>query len=193
MLCPSDTPEGEACGLVKNLALMTHITVDTEEESIIQTAFDLGVEDISLFTGDEIHAVENPPHLVLVNGTIIGIHRNAPALVKHFRKLRRELRINEFVNISTNEHHRTISVASDGGRVCRPLIIVDRNGRPRVTQKHMDELKAGKRVFHDFLKDGLLEFLDVNEENDSYMAVYEKDIEPGQTTHLEIEPVWRER
>ena len=28
MLCPSDTPEGEICGLVKNLALMTHITTD---------------------------------------------------------------------------------------------------------------------------------------------------------------------
>ena len=26
MLCPADTPEGESCGLVKNLALMTHIT-----------------------------------------------------------------------------------------------------------------------------------------------------------------------
>ncbi len=31
MLCPADTPEGEACGLVKNLALMTHITTDDEE------------------------------------------------------------------------------------------------------------------------------------------------------------------
>ena len=28
MLCPSDTPEGESCGLVKNLALMTAVTVD---------------------------------------------------------------------------------------------------------------------------------------------------------------------
>ena len=28
MLCPSDTPEGESCGLVKNLALTTHITTD---------------------------------------------------------------------------------------------------------------------------------------------------------------------
>lgn len=32
---------------------------------------------------------------------------------------------------------------------------------------------------------GLIEFLDVNEENDSYIACYEKDITP-QTTHLEI-------
>jgi DNA-directed RNA polymerase III subunit RPC2 len=44
VLCPSDTPEGEACGLVKNLALMTHITTDVEEEPIIRIAFMLGVE-----------------------------------------------------------------------------------------------------------------------------------------------------
>ena len=31
MLCPSDTPEGESCGLVKNLALTTHVTTDTPE------------------------------------------------------------------------------------------------------------------------------------------------------------------
>ena len=28
MICPSDTPEGESCGLVKNLALLTFITND---------------------------------------------------------------------------------------------------------------------------------------------------------------------
>jgi DNA-directed RNA polymerase beta subunit len=47
MLCPSDTPEGEACGLVKNLALMTHITTDVEEEPIVRIAFLLGVEGLS--------------------------------------------------------------------------------------------------------------------------------------------------
>lgn len=49
MLCPSDTPEGEACGLVKNLALMTHITTDVDEEPIIRIAFMLGVEGMSVF------------------------------------------------------------------------------------------------------------------------------------------------
>lgn len=44
MLCPSDTPEGEACGLVKNLALMTHITTDVDEEPIVRLAYMLGVE-----------------------------------------------------------------------------------------------------------------------------------------------------
>ena len=31
MLCPSDTPEGESCGLVKNLSLLTHVTTDEDE------------------------------------------------------------------------------------------------------------------------------------------------------------------
>jgi DNA-directed RNA polymerase beta subunit len=31
VLCPSDTPEGESCGLVKNLALLTHVTTGDDE------------------------------------------------------------------------------------------------------------------------------------------------------------------
>lgn len=33
---PPDTPEGEACGLVKNLALMTQVTNDDDEEPLIR-------------------------------------------------------------------------------------------------------------------------------------------------------------
>jgi DNA-directed RNA polymerase III subunit RPC2 len=54
MLCPADTPEGEACGLVKSLALMTHITTDDEVAPIIKLAFNLGVEDVHLLTGEEL-------------------------------------------------------------------------------------------------------------------------------------------
>ena len=42
--------------------------------------------------------------------------------------------------------------------------------------------------FEDFLTKGLVEYLDVNEENTCLVALYERDIEPGLTTHLEIEP-----
>ena len=42
MLCPSDTPEGESCGLVKNLALLTHVTTDEEEEPILRLCYSLG-------------------------------------------------------------------------------------------------------------------------------------------------------
>ncbi|KAG9311079.1 beta and beta-prime subunits of DNA dependent RNA-polymerase [Chiua virens] len=184
MLCPSDTPEGEACGLVKNLALMTHITTDVEEEPIIRLAFMLGVEDISLGTGTEIYG----PHtfVVNVNGTIVGLTRYSARFVTNFRRLRRAGRVSEFVGIYVNHHHRAVHIASDGGRICRPMIIVEK-GVPKVTPEHIHELKAGKMPFDDFLSHGLVEYLDVNEENDSYVALYESDIVPG-TTHLEIEP-----
>ena len=38
MICPCDTPEGESCGLVKNLALMTHVTTDEDEEPLERCA-----------------------------------------------------------------------------------------------------------------------------------------------------------
>ncbi|XP_015749538.1 PREDICTED: DNA-directed RNA polymerase III subunit RPC2-like, partial [Acropora digitifera] len=111
MLCPSDTPEGEACGFVKNLAL------------------------------------------------------------------------NDEFNISFS---RFVNIASDGGRVCRPYIIV-KNGKPKVQDRHIQELVQGFRSFEDFLHEGLVEYLDVNEENDCSVALYEKEI-TRETTHLEIEP-----
>jgi DNA-directed RNA polymerase III subunit RPC2 len=47
----------------------------------------------------------------------------------------------------------------------------------------------GIRSFDDFLRDGLIEYLDVNEENDTMIALLEKDIKRGVTTHLEIDPM----
>ena len=55
MLCPADTPEGESCGLVKNLALMTHVTTDDEEGPLARLAFLLGVEPALLITASELH------------------------------------------------------------------------------------------------------------------------------------------
>ena len=44
----------QSCGLVKNLALMTHVTTDLPEAPIVRLAFNLGVEDIHLLTGEEM-------------------------------------------------------------------------------------------------------------------------------------------
>lgn len=183
MLCPSDTPEGEACGLVKNLALMTHITTDTDERPIIRVCYTLGLEDINLLTGTELHG----PGLFVVylNGNVLGVSPTPHRFVRAFRRLRRAGRISAFVSIYTNTHQRSVHIASDGGRICRPLIIVE-GGVPRVTTEHIRQLQAGKLAFDDFLVLGLVEYLDVNEENDSNIALFEDRISPA-TTHLEIE------
>ncbi|GAA5858605.1 hypothetical protein JCM8547_001387 [Rhodosporidiobolus lusitaniae] len=184
MLCPSDTPEGEACGLVKNLALMTHITTDVEEDPIWNICFLIGVEDINVLDGTEIYA---EGHLVVyLNGNVLGLTRCGLRFICTFRQLRRAGRINEFVSIYVNLQQQAIHIASDGGRICRPLIIVE-NGVSKVKEQHMQMLRSKVMTFDDFLRKGLIEYLDVNEENDAYIALYENELKP-ETTHLEIEP-----
>jgi DNA-directed RNA polymerase III subunit RPC2 len=194
-VCPSDTPEGESCGLVKNLALLTHVTTDDDEVPVARLCFNLGVEDVDLLSGEEMNAAATSTgggsgdsvSLVSINGKLLGVHRSPLQLCRNFRALRRSGQIPTFVSIYENESQRTIYIATDGGRVCRPLIIVSR-ARPRVLKRHLDELARRVRTFDDFLREGLIEYLDVNEENNSFVATRESDI-TSRTTHLEVDPM----
>ncbi|XP_039049458.1 DNA-directed RNA polymerase III subunit 2 [Hibiscus syriacus] len=184
MLCPCDTPEGEACGLVKNLALMTHVTTDEDEGPLISLCYCLGVEDLELLSGEELHTPNS--FLVMLNGLILGKHRRPQHFAIAMRKLRRAGKVGEFVSVFVNEKQRCVYIASDGGRVCRPLVIADK-GISRIKEHHMKQLLDGVRTFNDFLSDGLVEYLDVNEENNALIALYEGEATP-ETTHIEIEP-----
>ncbi|XP_013391802.1 DNA-directed RNA polymerase III subunit RPC2 [Lingula anatina] len=144
-------------------------------------------------TNGLVHAISTSEENNLINwchaffsGNILGVVRNYKKLVRTFRLMRRAGYINEFVSICPSHTHRCVYIASDGGRVCRPYIIVE-NCMPKVTSKHIEELTQGFRCFEDFLRDGLVEYLDVNEESDSQISLYESAI-TSITTHLEIEP-----
>lgn len=165
-----------------------------------------------MVSGEEINAPGS--YLVFLNGLVLGIHRNPHRLGFQLRRLRRCGRIGRYVSIHVQENLRAVNLSSDGGRVCRPLIIVE-NGQPKVTSEvgfilapcdafkwqcvvwlsfealfvqHVREVTEGIRTFDDFMLEGLLEFLDVNEENNSYIALYERDVTPHHT-HVEIDPL----
>lgn len=184
MLCTSDTPEGEACGLVKNLALMTHITTADEEEPVRRMIFALGAEDVTTNCGEEIYS--DGAYIVFINGTPIALTRQPKHFLNGFRRFRRMGRVSEFVSIYINHYHNGVHIATDEGRVCRPLIVVEK-GKSKVTARFLDSLRKGTMDFDDALSRGIVEYLDVNEENDSNIAIYENAIGPH-TTHLEIEP-----
>lgn len=185
MLCPSDTPEGEACGLVKNLALMSHVSTDADEASMVRLLMDLGVQSTLYLTGPEIHE----HHVVFLNGGLIGIHSKPGKLVSRVRFLRRKGIIGEFVSVFEDSAQRCVNVACDGGRICRPLIIVNpRTGAPAVRSEHVTRIATASLRWQDLLEEGLVEFVDVNEENNCLIATWEVEIIPGKTTHLEIAP-----
>ncbi|KAI1388297.1 beta and beta-prime subunits of DNA dependent RNA-polymerase [Hypoxylon trugodes] len=186
MLCTSDTPEGEACGLIKNLALMTHITTNVEEDPVKKWAFtlDSGLEPLRCFSGSEMH--RKGTYIVYINGTPFALARYPKRFAAKFRTMRRRGWVSPFVSINVNNNLSAVHIATDEGRICRPYIIV-KNGEAKIKESHLRMLQAGNATFDDFLKQGIVEYLDVNEENDTLVALYEKDITKA-TTHLEIEP-----
>lgn len=188
MMCPADTPEGEACGLVKNLALLAHVTNDEESENehLKQICCDLGVEDVTLFTGEEINAPST--YLVFLNGLIVGVHERPNALVDKIRQLRRGGRIGEFVSVYLNIVQKAVYIASDGGRVCRPLLVLEYGGKLKLTQEHVHRISQGQLSLQVLIEEGIIEYVDVNEENNCLIALREADITP-EHTHMEIDPL----
>ncbi len=185
MVCPSDTPEGESCGLVKTLALTSHVTTDQPEAPLISLATNLGMEDADLLNGEDIHGQNT--YTVFLNGRPLGVHRNPQLFVKNFRMLRRRGLINECVSIYQHDGYKSVFISSDGGRLIRPLVVVS-NGKPLVGHKEIVQLLSGLITFTDLVRRGMVEYLDVNEENEALIALADSDIKPAATTHVEIAP-----
>jgi DNA-directed RNA polymerase III subunit RPC2 len=128
-------------------------------------------------------------HRVILDGIIIGYTFN-PQLVDRIRLLRRKGLVEKFVNVAMikgkNEEFGEIMINTDSGRLVRPLLILDK-GRILLTSEMVQELDEGKASFDDLVGRGVIEFLDVNEEDNAFIAVTAAEITPNHT-HLEIDP-----
>ena len=210
MICPSDTPDGSSCGLVKNLALLAHVTTAQNEKSIINLCINLGAEDIStnpILNDDneekeennELNMVNNGSSImkltgieeyqrnnfiIYVNGTPIGLTSIPNEFCKKFRKCRRKGLIHEFVSIYCNEESNSINISCDSGRLTRPYIRVE-NKKPLVTSNDLKMIKNKTITFTSLVKSGKIEYLDANEENNALIALDESWIKQ-ETTHMEI-------
>lgn len=69
--------------------------------------------------------------------------QNYKRLVHTFKLLRRRRFISEFVSICVSHLHKCVYISSDGGRLCRPYIIVE-NFKPKLNNTHMEMLNSGK-------------------------------------------------
>jgi DNA-directed RNA polymerase III subunit RPC2 len=196
MLCPSDTPEGETCGLAKNLALLAHITTEVEVAPVIELAYTLGVTDAAILTGEELYS--SSAFMVIINGRIIGVHQFPKRFSEDMRSLRRCGLVDPFVSVQVHHGHRCVYIYCDGGRICRPLLLVNaRLGRPLLQQSHIDEIKNKSRDFPSLVSEGLVEFLDVSEENDCFIAIDQTSMTDELQklnnyqahTHMEIDPM----
>ncbi|KAI4291490.1 DNA-directed RNA polymerase II subunit RPB2 [Pancytospora philotis] len=185
MVCPAETPEGHACGLSKNLSLMAYISVGKPAAPIVEILEECGVERL-----EEIFSIRGTK--IFVNGAWIGLHPDAHELTTVLRALRRSQQIDKEVSIVHDIRNNEVRINSDAGRPCRPLFIV-KDGRLLVTREDIQGLKDIKIKWEDLIKTGRIEFLDVEEEECSLIAVSPSVLSSAdgasvQYTHCEIHP-----
>lgn len=167
MVCPSETPEGQACGLVKNLSLMTYVSVGSNSNFIIELLDEWGVLSLELCGKENGDASK-----VFVNGVWVGIHDDIDFLVNGLIQLRRSGEISKEVSIVRDIRERELRIQTDAGRSLRPLFIVEDNKLPI--------LKNGEYVicdsFDEYVKNGMIEYLDVEEEETAMICMNIRDL-----------------
>jgi len=184
-LCPNETPEGSNCGLVKNLALGSSISVGVNLEKVKQLLYKMSVIPIL----DVNSSLREAGAKVFVDGSLIGYCLSAGELSADLRKKRRTGELSSEVNVAYfsklyGGEKEEIYANCDEGRVRRPLIIVE-NGVPKLSFEHVEKVRSGEWTWEDLVKNNIIEYIDAEEEENLYIALSHDEVKP-EHTHMEI-------
>jgi len=185
-ICPSETPEGSNCGLVKNLALSAIISVSVSSEEVVEKLYEFGTAHFS----DVKDSVKKDGARIFVDGKLIGYHKDGEKLANSLRELRRSSKIHPHVGISIHQPEqegatKRLYVNCNAGRVLRSLIIV-KDGKSVLTQDLLDKVTKKLVSWNDLIRMGVIELVDANEEENCFITFDDKRVKKH--THIEIFP-----
>ena len=122
-----------------------------------------------------------------LNSKFMGTVDDAAGFVARVKEERRAGNLTSNLNIYHNEKADELFIETSKGRARRPLIVL-RDGQPVLTEKHLKQLEKNEISWSDLVKQGIIEYLDAGEEENSLVAIFERDI-TTEHTHLEITPL----
>uniref|UniRef100_A0A6C0BKX0 DNA-directed RNA polymerase n=1 Tax=viral metagenome TaxID=1070528 RepID=A0A6C0BKX0_9ZZZZ len=128
MCCPNETPEGQQIGIVKNLSMQTHITIQTSDYPIRIILNKLGVVDLIDTRAIDVKNCTK----IFVNGDWFGVIDDAQTeqLYHRLKILKRHGIVVPYISIAWWIQWREIRIQTDGGRYSRPLYIVEDGQTP---------------------------------------------------------------
>jgi DNA-directed RNA polymerase subunit B len=175
--CPVETPEGTEIGLRKNLAILAKISTrnDLDTKKFSDLLLSLGLnKDINAKGSD-----------VFFNGRFMGLVSDNRKFVQELRERRRRLELPAQMSIRYDKQTESILISTEIGRVLRPLVIVE-NGKSRLLEEYVQDVANGEITWDDLIAQGVIEYIDAAEEENSLVALT-KDKITEETTHLEID------
>jgi len=190
LVCPAETPEGQAVGLVKNISLMCYISLGSQQTMIEDFLEEWGILDLMECSPQHIMKYAK----VFLNGGWMGMHEKPAQLRDTLQTLRRRKDIDSEVSIQMDLKNQELRIATDCGRCTRPLYIVDYHKQQLyINGSHVNKIKSGEWVWGDLMREGLVEYLDAEEEECSMIAMMIEDLVKTRAycrtyTHAEIHP-----
>ena len=161
--------------------------VEPVAEDIQEDEIEVAEEEISLPPKPaKIHQPKSNQTKIYINGELLGYCENPVEFTQEMREKRRNGQISYEMNITFYEDNNEIYIFNDPGRARRPLIIV-KDGAPLLKDNHLNKIANGKLKWDDLVNNGLIEYLDAEEEENSYIAMNLADLNEDHT-HLEIDP-----
>lgn len=126
IMCPVESPDGQSIGLLKNFAIMCHVSFTTKSANVLEAIkkyFDITFLENLLHGG----SLSDRMIKIMMNNTWIAVidEDEAPHMVHFLKLLRRNALINIFTSISWDVFGKSINILTEGGRCSRPLLIVD--------------------------------------------------------------------
>lgn len=123
---------------------------------------------------------------VFIDGRYMGSTEEPEKLVAEIKEKRRTGEVSDQVNVAYHPHIGELKVTTDTGRVRRPLIVVQ-DGKPKLTEDHIEKLNKKEMKWDDLIKNGIIDYLDSEEEENSYIAL-RPELVTNEHTHLELDP-----
>ena len=176
--CPIETPEGTEIGLRKNLAILSKVStrVEIDENKFAKDLESIGMEKEG-FEGSDI----------FYNGRFIGSVKDSKDFVAKVREKRRAGELPIQMSVRNDSEFNIVLISTEPGRVLRPVIIAD-NGNPRLKNEHKVQVEQGELSWSNLMENGIIEYIDAAEEENSLVALYEEELTP-EHTHLEIDSI----